>query len=83
MQDTLVPFLGQEDPPEKGKATHSSIGLPGGSDSKESTYNVGGLSVWSLGWEDPLEEGKANILYSGLETSSRTRLSDLHLTGRF
>ena len=29
MQETLVRFLGGEDPPEKGKATHSSIlGLP-------------------------------------------------------
>ena len=29
MQETLVQFLGQEDPPEKGEATHSSIlGLP-------------------------------------------------------
>ena len=28
MQETLVRFLGQEDPPEKGKATHASI-LPG------------------------------------------------------
>ena len=29
MQETLVPFLGQEDPLEKGQATHSSIlGLP-------------------------------------------------------
>ena len=25
MQETLVQFLGQEDPLEKGKATHSSI----------------------------------------------------------
>ena len=25
MQETLVRFLGQEDPQEKGKATHSSI----------------------------------------------------------
>ena len=25
MQDTWVQSLGQEDPPEKGKATHSSI----------------------------------------------------------
>ena len=25
VQETLVPFLGQEDPLEKGKATHSSI----------------------------------------------------------
>ena len=29
MQETLVQFLGQEDPLEKGQATHSSIhGLP-------------------------------------------------------
>ena len=29
MQETLIKFLGQEDPLEKGKATHSSIlGLP-------------------------------------------------------
>ena len=29
MRETWVPFLGQEDPLEKGKATHSSIlGLP-------------------------------------------------------
>ena len=29
VQETLVRFLGQEDPLEKGKATHSSIlGLP-------------------------------------------------------
>ena len=25
MQETLVRFLGQEDPPEEGMATHSSI----------------------------------------------------------
>ena len=28
MQETLVRFLGQEDPLEKGSATHSSIRLP-------------------------------------------------------
>ena len=29
MQETLIKFLGQEDPLEKGKPTHSSIlGLP-------------------------------------------------------
>ena len=29
MQETAVPFLGWEDAPEKGKATHSStLGLP-------------------------------------------------------
>ena len=34
--------------------TPAFLGFPGGSDGKESTYNVG-----ELGWEDPLEEGMA------------------------
>ena len=34
------------------------LDFPGGSDSKESAWNVGDLGL-SLGWEDPLEEGKA------------------------
>ena len=42
MQETLVQFLGQEDPLEKGLATHSSIlGLPCGSAGEESTCNAG------------------------------------------
>ena len=43
MQETLVGFLGWQDPLEKGKATHSSIlawGIPG-------TEEPGGL--WSMG----------------------------------
>ena len=46
-----VQFLGQEDPLEKGKATHSSIlGFPGDSAGKESTCNVGDLgSIPGLG----------------------------------
>ena len=44
MQETLVQFLGREDPLEKGQATHSSIlGLPWGLPGKESTCNVGDL----------------------------------------
>ena len=39
------------------------LDFPGGSDSKESAWNVGDLGL-SLGWEDPLEEGKAT--YSNL-----------------
>ena len=35
-----------------------SLGFPGGSDGKESTYNVGDL-VPFLDWKDPLEEGMA------------------------
>ena len=34
--------------------TPAFLGFPGGSDGKESAYNVG-----ELGWEDPLEEGLA------------------------
>ena len=33
------------------------MGFPGGSDSKESAWNVGETWVQSVGWEDPLEEG--------------------------
>ena len=66
MQETPVQFLGQEDPLEKGWATHSSIlGLP--------LYSWASLvaqlvknppAMWetwvgSLGWEDALEKGKA------------------------
>ena len=41
MQETLVPLLGQEDPLEKGKETHSSIlGLPCGSAGKEFICNI-------------------------------------------
>ena len=63
MQKTLVWFLGQEDPLEKGKAAHSSVldGFPGGSDGKESTCNVGHLGSIPGG-------GHGNILqYSCLE----------------
>ena len=51
MQETLDQFLGWEDPLEKGYTTNSSIlGLPCGSDGKESTCNVGDLgSVPGLG----------------------------------
>ena len=34
------------------------MGFPGGSDGKESAYNMG-TWIWSLGWEDSLEKGKA------------------------
>ena len=37
MQETPIQFLGWEDSLEKGEATHcSTLGLPSGSDSKES-----------------------------------------------
>ena len=40
MQETLVCFLGREDPLEKGY-----LGFPGGSDSKESACNAGDLGL--------------------------------------
>ena len=44
MQETLVQFLGWEDSLEKGwQPTPVFLGFPGGSDSKESTCNVGDL----------------------------------------
>ena len=58
MQETPVPFLGQEDHLEKGTATHFSIlGLV-----KKLVKNPPAMretSVRSLGWEDSPEKGKA------------------------
>ena len=70
MQETPVRFLAQEDPLEKGQATHSNIlGLPCSSAGKESAHNVGDLgSVPRLGRST--EKGKGYPLqYSGLENS--------------
>ena len=89
MQETLVQFLGWEDPLEKGYATHSSIlGLSCGSAGKESACNVGNLgSIPRLG-RYPGEGKGYPLQYSGLENSmgcivhgvakSRMRLSDFH-----
>ena len=55
MQETLVQFLGPEDPLERDRLpTPVFLGFPCGSVGKESTRSVG-----DLGWEDPLENGKA------------------------
>ena len=91
MQETLVRFLGQEDPLEKGQATPSSIlGLPCGSTGKESARNAGDLgSIPGLGRSSG--EGKGYPLqYSGLEnsrdytvlgvTKNETKLRDCHFT---
>ena len=53
MQETLVQFLGQEDPLQKGYATHSSIlGLPLYSAGEESVCSVGDLdAILGLGRE--------------------------------
>ena len=59
MQETLVQFLSQEDPLEKGEATHSSIlGLLCGLADKVSACNAGDLgSISGLG--GPLKKGTA------------------------
>ena len=69
-QETLVPFLGWEDPLEKGQATHPvSLGFPGGSAGKESTCNMGDLgSIPGLG-RSPGEGKGYPLQYSGLENS--------------
>ena len=57
MQETPVRFLAQDDPLEKGQATHSGfLGLPRSSAGKEYVCNAW---VQSLGWEDPLENEMA------------------------
>ena len=70
MQETPVRFLGQEDPLEKGLATHSTIlGLPCGSAGKESACNAGDLgSIPELG-RYPGERKGYPLQYSGLENS--------------
>ena len=46
MKETWVRSLAQEDPLEKGMASHCSIlGLPGSSDDKESACNAGDLGL--------------------------------------
>ena len=61
MQETLIGFLGQEDPFRRRDRLPTPVfmGFPGGSDGKESTCNAGDLGSIP-GWEDSLEEGMAN-----------------------
>ena len=70
MQETLVRFLGREDPLEKGQATHSSIfGLPWWLTGKESACNVGDLGlILGLG-RSPGEGNGYPLQYFGLENS--------------
>ena len=65
MQETPVQFLGQEDPLEKGQATHSSIlGLPCGSSGKESTCNAGDLgSIPGLGRYSGEGKGYSTLVF--------------------
>ena len=70
MQETLVRSLGQEDPLEKGQATHSVfLGFPCDSIGKESTCNAGDPGSIP-GLERSPGEGKGYPLqYSSLENS--------------
>ena len=70
MQETLVQFLSQEDPLEKGLATHSSIlGVPWCSAGKESACVARDLgSISGLG-RSPGEGKGYPLQYSGLENS--------------
>ena len=74
MQETLVQFLGQEDPLEKGQVTHSSIlDFPGGSDGKESTCNSVNLgSIPGLGRSPGGRNGNP-LQYSCLENHHKHR----------
>ena len=60
MQETPVRFPGWEDPPEKGQAIPPPVFLSftGGSVSKESACDAGGLGLIP-GLKDALEEGMA------------------------
>ena len=49
MQETRVQSLGQEDPLEKGKATHSSIFLPGESHGQRSPGGLQSMGLQRIG----------------------------------
>ena len=67
MQETLVQFLVQKDPLEKGLATSPAfLGFRGGSDGTESACNAGDLgSIPGLG-RSPGEGNSYPYQYSGL-----------------
>ena len=92
MQETLVQFLGREDALEEDRITTPVfLGFLGGSDSKESTCNVGDLgSIPGLGkspggghgnllqyscLENPMDRGAWWATVHGV-TKSWTRLND-------
>ena len=82
MWETLVQFLGLEDPLEKGWATPVFLAFPRGSAGKESTCNVGDLgSIPGLG-RCPGEGKGDSLQYARLENSmdskSWRQLSDFY-----
>ena len=83
MQETPVPFLGREDPLEKGWATHSSIlGLPCGLAGKESTCNVADLGLIPGLGRSPGEGKGYPFWYFGLENSMDCISMGLKILGR-
>ena len=70
IQETLVRFLGREDPLEEGQVTHSNIlGLPFGSAGKESACNTGDLGLFPGLGRSPGEGKGYPLQCSGLENS--------------
>ena len=91
MQETPVRFLGQEDLLERDRLfTPVFLGFAGGSDSKESTCNVGDLGLIPGLGRFPGEGNRYPLQYSGLENSmdcmvhgvakNQIWLSDFHFT---
>ena len=78
IQETPVQSQGQEDPLEKGQATYSRIlGLPGGSDSEESTSCPTFVTPWTVVCQAPLSMGFSGRKYwSGLQFPSPGDLPD-------
>ena len=54
MQETRVQSLGQEDPLEKGKATHSSVCLPGESHGQRSPGRLQSMGSQRIGHAEGL-----------------------------
>ena len=87
MRETLVRYLGQEDPLEKGYTTHK-VSLVA-----QFLKNLPPMQetwVQSLGWEDPLEKGKAThssllawripwTVHGVTKSQTGTQLSDFHV----
>ena len=70
MQETLVQFLGWEDPWGRDKLpTPVFLGFPGGSAGKESACNAGDLSLIPGLGRSPGEGKGYPLQYSGLENS--------------
>ena len=92
MQETLVQFLGREDPAGEGMGypLQYSWASLGGSDGKESTCNEGDLGSIPGLRRFPGEKDDYPLQYSGLENSmdcivhgvakSQTQLSNFHFT---